>query len=356
MTFAEELDALLSSTDLSALGQDPTISQFWRDEIASARQRAEQKAIGPVRVADIVRELGYGFRPLPSGSSVRKDPELTAAMKRRRFEILPGLSQLRRSNISKAQWEHLCAIGVLEDLGLLDAYLDFIGPFGIGSDMSAARHFFYSTVIQRLIGVHLVNRPINVLEIGAGAGNLAVFLLSLQRISSYVIVDLPEMLLNAAGQLRTYSRHARLMLGPGSMPLGSPRKPVVSLLKTLDIKQLPSDRFTLALNFNSFMEMDAATRDFYIKQIYRACTDGAIFYNVNRRQPQLSLKGGGTFDNNPLLYPYDTHDEILFWEDDPFQTAARGWFADRPSLAVSRAALVRKRLGLMNTLRRAFGA
>jgi hypothetical protein len=98
----------------------------------------------------------------------------------------------------------------------------------------------------------------------------------------------------------------------------------------------------MALNFNSFMEMDEQARDRYISEIYRTLRHGGVFYNVNRRQAALPQPDGSTFDNNPLLYPYRTSDRILFWEEDPFQTATRSWFLFRPSLAVARAAVVHK--------------
>ena len=58
---------------------------------------------------------------------------------------------------------------------------------------------------------------------------------------------------------------------------------------------------------------------------------------------KLPQSDGSLFDNNPLLYPYVTHDHVLFWEDDPFETAVRAWCGKRPSVAIARAEVVRKR-------------
>ena len=104
---------------------------------------------------------------------------------------------------------------------------------------------------------------------------------------------------------------------------------------------LPPDAFDLCLNLNSFMEMDRQTRDDYLSLIYRSGRPGALFYNVNRRQPALPLRDGGTWDNNPLLFPYRTTDEVLVWEEDPFQTVTRGKWGVRPTLAVTRAARIK---------------
>ena len=89
------------------------------------------------------------------------------------------------------------------------------------------------------------------------------------------------------------------------------------------------------------MEMDREARDGYIDLIYNAGRAGSLFYNVNRRQPALPLRDGGTLDNNPLLYPYRTDDDVLVWEDDPFQHVTRGKFGKHPTVTITRAAVIR---------------
>lgn len=341
-TCAEQLDALSHSTDLSRIGTDPTISEFWRIKIREARDRATQSATAIPSLGDVVRELGFGFSPLPDGMSLRQDPDLAMVLERRRQHTLPTLKQVRGTDLSKEQWEHLRALDALKAQELLEEYFDFLKRFRVRSDMSAARHYWYLTVVRRLIDTHLQGRPIHVLEIGAGAANLAVFLLSLRVVSSYTIVDLPEMLLNAGLQLRTYSPDAQLFMGPATSGAPSRRQPHVRLLTPAELEHVAPESVSLALNFNSFMEMDGGTRDAYLRHVYRTAMDGAVFYNVNRRQPSLPLADGGTYDNNPLLYPYDRRDEVVFWEDDAFQTMSRAWFGERPTLAVARAAIVRK--------------
>ena len=339
------IDELLESTDLSDLATDPTISEFWKGQIAKARTRAEAgHRDRPLRLANVIACLGYGFRRLPPGGDVRDDPELVGVLDTWQSHTRPLLKKAgpRGCGLPAEQWEHLCAVAYLSLQGTLEAYLDFIRPLGIRSDMSTARHYYYATVIRHLWEAHLSPGPLHVLEVGAGAANLAVFLTSLGIVRSYVIVDLPEMLLNAALQLREFCREAEIRFDevPGPADSGGPIR--IYLVKTLDASRIPEDRFTLALNFNSFMEMDRRSRDFYIEQIYRTAVDGAVFYNVNRRQAALPQPDGSTFDNNPLLYPYRPTDEVLFWEDDPFQTASRGWFGFRTSLAIARACRVRK--------------
>ena len=146
--------------------------------------------------------------------------------------------------------------------------------------------------------------------------------------------------MNAALNIRRYWPDAVVH---ADAPPGPPEPGRVYLVRTADISALASEQFDVAVNFNSFMEMDRAVRDLYISEMYRTAKNGAILYNVNRRQAKLPQSDGSLFDNNPLLYPYVTHDHVLFWEDDPFETAVRAWFGKRPSVAIARAEVVRKR-------------
>ncbi len=334
--------ASLEGTDLSTLANDGTISEFWKHQIANARARAESNTgSAELRVADVVAELGYTFRPLADGLEVDEDPSL-----RRALEAWKGIKPMVRRSGSKVpglsldEWEHVSALAWLEQEELLDDYLAFIRPFRIKSSMTAIRHYYRARVLEQLCGEHLGRRNLHVLEVGAGAGNLATFLLSTGFARSYVIVDLPEMLMNASLNISRYWPDAVVH---ADAPPGNPEPGHVYLVRTADISALVSEQFDVAVNFNSFMEMDRAARDLYISEMYRTAKNGAILYNVNRRQAKLPQSDGSLFDNNPLLYPYVTHDHVLFWEDDPFETAVRAWFGKRPSVAIARAEIVRKR-------------
>ncbi|MEI9963524.1 MAG: hypothetical protein WDM92_01190 [Caulobacteraceae bacterium] len=98
----------------------------------------------------------------------------------------------------------------------------------------------------------------------------------------------------------------------------------------------------VALNFNSFMEMDEAIRDSYIDQIYRTAAPGALFYNVNRRQKAMTRQDGRKFENNPLLYPYRPSDRILEWQTDECQESCRSELFRSPhtSFSISRIAQI----------------
>ena len=334
--------ASLEGTDLSTLANDRTISEFWKRQIVDARTRAESSTgSAELRVADVVAELGYGFRPLADGIEIDEDPSL-----RRALEGWKGIKPMVRRSGSKVpglsldEWEHVSALAWLEQEELLNDYLTFIRPFRVKSSMTAIRHYYRVRVLEQLCGEHLGRRNLHVLEVGAGAGNLATFLLSTGLARSYVIVDLPEMLMNASLNISRYWPDAVVH---ADAPPAAPEPGHVYLVRTAGISALVSEQFDVAVNFNSFMEMDRAVRDLYISEMYRTAKNGALLYNVNRRQAKLPQSDGSLFDNNPMLYPYVTHDHVLFWEDDPFETAVRAWFGKRPSVAIARAEVVRKR-------------
>ena len=206
--------------------------------------------------------------------------------------------------------------------------------------MISTRHCattYYARQIVDLVERSDLRRPLDVLEIGAGAGNLAYFLTTMGVVRSYTIVDLPQMLVHSAYTLQRRIPDLEMTFAePGLQP---GRYRFIPDFQAADL--IDDDSADLALNLNSFMEMDREARDDYIEQIYRCTRPGGLFYNLNRRQPGLPLREGGTWDNNPLLYPYRGDDEILVWEEDPFQTATRTKWGELASLAITRAAIVR---------------
>ncbi|MEO2195607.1 MAG: putative sugar O-methyltransferase [bacterium] len=341
---SEALTHLLEGTDLSWLASDSTISEFWKGQIAAAREKATKHAGSqPVSVADVVGELGYGFKPLAPGLQIDEDPSLQRVLGEwQQVQPLLRRSGSKAPGFSLDEWEHLSAVAWLKDEQMFDAYLAFIRPFEIRSSMTTARHYYRTMVLERLRADHLEGRELRILEVGAGAGNLAVFLLSRRLAASYVIIDLPEMLMNAAININRYWPEATLHFDELPDPAHRDAAGHVHLVRTTRIADLDPDQFDAMLNFNSFMEMDQATRDMYIREMYRTARDGAILYNVNRRQQRLPQPDGSLFDNNPLFFPYASQEHVLFWEDDPFETAVRAWFGKRPSLSIARAEIVRK--------------
>jgi hypothetical protein len=322
---------------LRALAPGSTPSVFWERQLADSH--ATYAGLKPEELEDLVAAGSYGFQDLPEGSSrPQEDPSYERASegalrarKAAKQATAPALG------LDKEDWEHLRALDFLRRRELEEEYLAFITPLRLRSDMSTARHWYYARQIADLAEHAGLRPPLDVLEIGAGAGNLAYFLTTMDVVRSYTIVDLPQMLVHSAYTLQR--RIPDLEMAFAEPDLDAGRYRFIPDFLAADL--IDDDSVDLALNLNSFMEMDRQPRDDYIEQTYRWTRPGGLFYNVNRRQRTLPLRDGDTWDNNPLLYPYRGDDEILVWEEDPFQTATRTKWGELASLAITRAAIVR---------------
>jgi hypothetical protein len=313
-------------------------SVFWQkyreDRVAYRLSSEEDMAALAERVT-----RGYGFEDLPSNvASPSEDPDYLAASDGlKRSRKLAKQLDPTRLGIDKATYEHLRAIGFLQLEGRHDEYLEFITPLRVRSTMPVARHWYYARLVDQWAQEVHGDRALDVLEIGAGAGNLGVFLAHMGRVNSYTIVDLPDMLMHSAFTVWAQVEDAQLRFetkpSPGTWTFIS---------DGLADEILIDEAFDLCQNFNSFMEMDKAARDGYFDLIYRTGRPGALFVNVNRRQSALPLRDGSTWDNNPLLYPYRSDDRILAWEEDRFQTVTRAKVEVPISLTVLRAGVIRE--------------
>ena len=327
--------------ELRALAHGSTPSIFWERQLAKFQATyARIETLTPAELDALVAAGSYGFQDLPEGTSrPRDDP----AYKRASKGIRTARKAARKATApawrrwDKGDWEHLRALDFLRRHELEEEYLAFITPLRLRSDMSTARHWYYARQIVDLVEHAGLTAPLDVLEIGAGAGNLAYFLTTLGVVRSYTIVDLPQMLVHSAYTLQRRLPDLDIAFAEADQQPGRYR--FIPDFRTAEL--IGDDTVDLALNLNSFMEMDREARDGYIEQIYRSTRPGGLFYNVNRRQKKLPLRDGGTWDNNPLLYPYRHDDEVVVWEEDPFQTATRTRWGELPSLAVTRAAIVR---------------
>ena len=87
----------------------------------------------------------------------------------------------------------------LESIGMLDDYFKFMKKNEFYTDFSSQRLYFYNRIQQLIVEKYLDNKnDLNFLEIGAGGGNSAIFLIKNNIVKNYVIVDLPEMLIYSA--------------------------------------------------------------------------------------------------------------------------------------------------------------
>lgn len=313
-------------------------SVFWQRQLGKSNRYEVPPDEDTEGVAQRVAR-SFGFDELPAEIADAKEDSDYLAARQALAHAISIAKQLdpARQGVDKATWEHMRTIGFLQVNGLLDEYLDFIAPLRIRSTMSSARHWYYARQLAELVGRTHPDKPqLDILEIGAGAGNLAIFLARIGLVRSYTIIDLPQMLVHAAFTTQHHLPDVELRFE---------REPVAGAWTFLSDGVadgvLEPGSFDLCMNLHSFMEMDREARDGYINLIYRTARRGALFFNVNRRQRALPLPDGSTWDNNPMLFPYRSDDDILVWEEDPFETVTRTKFSLLTTLAVTRASVIR---------------
>ncbi len=323
----DAVNALLQRFRSGEIGQSKEINPFWRDQLARLERTLRRE--GPEVSLDLIRgALGYNASRLPAGveaNAQRRDwPRLMRAVDLRDVQGVDHIA------------EHVGALSYLKRAGCLDAYLAWVDALGVMSDLDLARHYWYASKLAHFRAKGAP--PVVCLEVGSGSGRFATRLVELGIARQFVLVDLPEMLLNA--MLLVGEMFPQAEVRYGETPDVSQPGLIFWMLETSDINRVTDRSIDIALNFYSFMEMDEAIRDFYIGQIYRAAAPDGLFYNVNRRQQSMTRRDGTVFESNPLLYPYRESDTVLEWELDDFQQSNRsGRFrAPTRSFAISRIA------------------
>jgi len=276
----------------------------------------------PSNIEKYSKALSYGFEDsLDNTSDIKRLIELNAETSVAHDRISNHVDQ------QTADVEHARALAVLDKVGELGNYSQLLQRHQLKSSMPTARHYYYSTLISEAVGSHGSGDSLRVLEIGAGAGNLAYFLSLSGRVAEYDIVDLPEMLICSGYTLSKYLSESSFSFGEYA-DIDDGRPPTFRFSAPTQLKTYPENYFDLILNFNSFAEMDLSQVDDYFQEIYRVARDRSLFINVNRRNRFLRGLSGDAIDNNPLLYPYKSSDDVVRWELDEFQTLMRSEFGN----------------------------
>lgn len=293
------------ASGLSALDQQQNANPFWRELLKSD-------------------DLGYRSPPLQGGSN-REDPAMLAALAAAdRIRELSAEISTQRFKLGKSELP--IHVLWLQDNGIFDELMDFLDAQGLRFQSTATRWYLYARKLAKLSKRH-VGRSASILEIGAGAGELACFAYAMRRWRRYIVVDLPPMLANLHRNLSRRMPEAVFALNAWPEQAAAPQ---IVLLDPAHADLIPDDAADIGLNFNSFMEMDDGVRDRYIALIYRAVRPGGLFWNVNRRQPKMTRLDGSVFDNHPLRYPYRADDEVLeidldFAQQDVRSTVGRSY-------------------------------
>ncbi len=124
-------------------------------------------------------------------------------------------------------------------------------------------------------------KPLHVVEIGAGYGGLAYFMLKSGLVASYTIIDLPENLKISAFYLsQNFSdRSYNASLIPDAIA-GSERKDL-NFVAAGNIGALSKWKFDLAINSDSLGEMPANTASAYVKWIHEHLNTEGYFFTKN---------------------------------------------------------------------------
>ncbi|WP_249262295.1 putative sugar O-methyltransferase [Leptospira alexanderi] len=195
----------------------------------------------------------------------------------------------------------------------VEKYYEFCKAKGLSIFGAGIKAFYISTILDKL-NYSILNK-LNIVEIGAGLGNLASILQYRFRVHTYLIVDLPEMLLNSSLVLKYLFPNIPIhFIFPNCKEkISFADGGGVYLCVPEALSSIPKDFFDCAINIDSFQEMTESQIKLYIDLIQKICKKKAHFININRRK-KLEVEG---FDNNPLLYPYHNN-RVLKWEEDRF--------------------------------------
>jgi hypothetical protein len=201
----------------------------------------------------------------------------------------------------------------LRQLGLFPGYQAFCERFRVSlHNSNAIKSFYVASTVASLVSNDGIRSP-RMLEVGGGLGVLASMLRQLAAPPLYVIVDLPEMLLQSSLQIKTLFPDAKATFLYAEKKVPSAMEGFVFCTPER-IHDLPGSDFDVAFNIDSFQEMNAVQVASYVALAQRALRHGGLFLNLNRRK-HLDAEG---FDNNPLLYPYFPGNQVLRWETDLF--------------------------------------
>ncbi len=320
-------EALIDRIRSRGVGHSSEINPFWRDQL-----RAFSDAISSESVTykAIRKRIGYNTAKLFPGVESNRDLQHWPMMMR-------AIETRDESGLGKDR-DSAAQLAFLNRQGLLDEFICWADEHRLVCDLNLGRYWWYRRKLMQRLEQEGISIKGAYLEVGAGSGRMPLMFEELGVAQHFIIVDLPEMLLNVSLLLAEERPDAPVRLNQ-TPDLSDP--PGFWLLETSEIQKVTAGAVGLAVNINSFMEMDDNIRNFYIGEFYRILGPGAIFFNVNRRQEQMNRRDGSIFDSNPLLYPYRDTDRILEWEVDNCQMSCKSSsFFSPPSWAISRIAQV----------------
>ena len=218
----------------------------------------------------------------------------------------------------------------LQSIGVLDDYFKFMQDNKYYTDFSSQRLYFYFRIQQLIIQKNLYHKnKLNFLEIGAGGGNSAIFLINKNLVQNYIIVDLPEMLIYSAYQINKNCNKFNIQFGVKNIDELSSQSNTIFLLSPDQIKSIPNNSINFQFSINALMEMRNDIANHYIKEMYRlGCNDSIVM--IIARINELLLQGKEKELNNPYTYDYSPNDKIISMGPDFLQDYSRSLLRKAP--------------------------
>ncbi|MFL2676954.1 MAG: putative sugar O-methyltransferase [Dehalococcoidia bacterium] len=218
----------------------------------------------------------------------------------------------------------------LESIGILDDYFKFMKKNEYYTDFSSQRLYFYNRIQQLIVQKYLDNsKNLNFLEIGAGGGNSAIFLIKNNFVKNYVIVDLPEMLIYSAYHIDKNCNQINIEFGTDEIVNINNKSNTVFFLTPDQINLVPDNSINFQFSINAFMEMRNDISNRYIKEMYRLGAEESITMIIARIN-ELFLEGNIKEINNPYTYEYSSNDNIISMGPDFLQDHSRSLLRDTP--------------------------
>ena len=347
----EDADIRYYLSALPLLSQDYSgINPFWDEilkEFKSLLLNCKSDSFKTFEVEILIRKLnsapntGYLLEPLRENSSLsdelnfKKALKLSKRLKKRPWNLTYKLG-IQDHFFPKAIYEHAIGLAYLKSCNLLKSYIEFLDSLSIKSNYITTRYFSYLYILESLINEHYhKDDDIDILEIGSGSANLALFLKKRLKITRYFFVDLPEMILLAIYAMKSYFYEKNFCILDSAKKVNDISNSDLIFVPAQFVHLIPQRAANVTLNTHSFQEMDKNVRDNYFTEIYRICRKNSIFFNVNWFQKKMTRLDGDTYDNNPLQYPYTKTSRILIWEEDPFQGYLRRVFNYKNTTSLS---------------------
>lgn len=218
------------------------------------------------------------------------------------------------------------------DQSLLNRFSEKFNPYGIGFSHNTLKSFSYLEKLSKHFAFENKSKPVNILEIGAGVFNFGHLISFELKNFSYVVCDLPEMVVTAHYEITSKylnnDEYSYKVFLPNEINEFTDDKSQRKLLfitpdQLNDLNKL-GIKFDIFINHESFAEMKIETVNNYLEQVNQLLAENGLVNIVNRHsRPQakgksfigLGVKDLTSFSDYNLAFC-----ETLEFDIDPFRS------------------------------------